>query len=320
MLFRFLGRLVKLNLLFSFILSCSYAVAEQSDMATYGDENNLEQRLIRRNIEISEWFDGVAERIDLFFVGKKVTSDRNQTRVTVENITNSMEHKSLTNHTSIGVFPRFPNLEKYWALKFTTYDEKEARQDLQNNYIRQNATRRTNYGATVGWFRKFGTLQTAFEPRIELQDPLRISHSLSFYSTANFTTYDVRPKIEFYASARRGPGSYQALDFDFFLSKKWVLRLINEGDYLDKTRTYSTSNGFIFGQSLSRKSIMSYGLIFNANNRPDYHLDGYVASVSYNEMVYKKIFDYTITPYLEFSKAHSFKGEVGAVLNLRVTF
>lgn len=280
---------------------------------------NLEQQMIDQNIQISEWFDGVAESVDLYIVGKKVSKDRNESRVTIENTTYSRERKKLTNNTSIGVFPRFPNLEKYWALKFTTYDEKENRRGIKNNYI-DRSVRRKNYGATLAWYRRLGRVRTTFEPRIELQDPLRISHSISFDSKADFGTYEMRPKFELYASARRGPGFYEALDFNFFLAKDWTLTLINQGDYLNQTRTFTANNGFSLGHEVSKKSSLSYGLIFNSNNRPNYHLQGYVASVSFNEMVYKKIFDYTISPYLEFLRENSFKGKVGAVLNLRVTF
>lgn len=282
-------------------------------------EATLEQTLIDQNILISEWFDGVAESIDFFLVGEKSTKNQNQTRITVENTSYSRESEDLRNNTSIGVFPRFPNLEKYWALKFTTYDEKEARRGIKENFVNKT-TRRKNYGATVAWYRKFGSVRTSFEPRIELQDPLRISHSLTFDSSAKFEEYEIRPKLELYTSARRGPGFFEALDFVFFLNKDWTLTLINQGDYLDQTRTYTANNGFSIGHEISKKSVISYGLIFSSTNRPNYHLASYVASVSFNEILYKKVLDYTITPYLEFSETQSFKGEVGGVLNIRLTF
>lgn len=279
----------------------------------------MEQKMIKRNIEISEWFDGIADRIDLFLVGKKVTRAPNETRVTLEDATYAFERKSLRNHLSIGVFPRFPNLEQYWALKFTSYDEKEDRRDVKNNYVNQNS-RRKNYGATVAWYRKFGSVRTSFEPRIELQDPLRISHSLTFDSIANFEYYELHPKLELYASARRGPGFFEAFDITYFINKKWTLTMINEGDYLDKQRLFRANNGFSLANTLTRRSTLSYGLIFSSINRPNYHLDSYTTSVSYNEMVYKKIFDYTITPYLQFTRANKFRSEAGGVLNLRLQF
>ncbi len=282
-------------------------------------EPNFEQRMIQTNIQVSEWFDGVAEGIDLFLVGKQKTRDRNQTRVTLEHTTYSFEDRSLKNNFSLGIFPRFPNLEKYWALKFTSYDEKETRRGARANYVGQTR-RRQNYGATAAWYRKIGNVRTSFEPRIELQDPLRISHSLSFDSSAQFENFEIRPKLELYASARRGPGFYQGLNFNYFLSKIYTLSLINQGDYVDNTRTLSVNNGISLAHDVSKKTSMSYTFMTTSINRPNYHLDGYTVSVSFNEMVYKKIFDYTITPYVEFLKANSFTGQVGGILNLRLMF
>lgn len=280
----------------------------------------LEERFIQRNIEMSEWFDGVADGIDLFLVGKRVVKKTtNPTRVTIENITYSEENRSVKNNTSIGIYPRFPNLEKYWSLKFTTYDEKQERRNVQNSYITKNPRQR-NYGATAAWYRRFGSVRTSFEPRIELQDPLKISHSLSFESVADFGSHEINPKLELYASASRGPGTYQALNFNFHLTKKLTLTLINEGDYLDKTRLYNVNNGFVFGHILTKKTSMSYSFIVNSNNRPHYHMEGYTAALSWNEMIYKKIFDYSISPYIQFLKADSFKGKTGGVLNLRLNF
>lgn len=312
---------VKLTLVLNLFFSCLVLAAETKTPVNeqVNPPTTLKQRLIQRNIEISKWFDGVADGIDLFLVGKRVTKEQNKTRVTVENITNSLESHSLKNNTSLGVYPRFPNLEKYWALKFTTYDEKVDSRNIKNSYINQ-APRRKNYGATAAWYRKFGDIRTSFEPRIELEDPLRISHSLAFESVANYENYEFNPKLEFYAHARRGPGFFEALNFHYFLGKRWTLTVINEGDYQDKTHFFSVNNGFSLANVASKKTIVSYAFIVNSINRPNYHLDSYVASVSYNEWVYKRIFDYTITPYLQFLRAESFRGQIGASLNLRLSF
>jgi hypothetical protein len=317
----FFALVLKLILLIGISGICSFARAVKSpnDVPVGPLPKTMEDKLINRNIEISDWFDGVAEGLDLFLVGEKVTRTRNQSRITVEHTTYSMEHRSIREHFSIGIYPRLPNLEKYWALKFTNYDENEERRNIKNNYISRSA-RRDNYGATVAWYRKLGKVRTSFEPRIELRDPIRISHSLNFSSISTFGKYEFNPKLEFYTSASKGVGFFEAFNINYFIKKRWTLTLINEGDYLDFTRTYTVNNGFSLGNNLTNKKTLSYGFIVTSNNRPNYHLDSYVASISYNEIIYKKIFDFTVTPYLEFLRAKSFKGQVGGVLNLRLQF
>ncbi len=48
-------------------------------------EPTLEQNLISGNIAISEWFDGVAEGLDFFFVGKVVSARPNKSSFKIEN-------------------------------------------------------------------------------------------------------------------------------------------------------------------------------------------------------------------------------------------
>ncbi|RYZ85908.1 MAG: hypothetical protein EOP06_15515, partial [Proteobacteria bacterium] len=112
-----------------------------------GDEITWEQWFFKSNIAVSEWFDGVAEGLDLFLVGKKLTNKRNESFIRIENTTVSSEGSSPGNSFAFIVNPRLQNLEEYWHLKFSTYDEQEERRNVKNEYLRQTQ-RRENYGAT----------------------------------------------------------------------------------------------------------------------------------------------------------------------------
>ena len=152
------------------------AMAQEEPLIEPQEKKRWEKILIQGNINISEWFDSAAEGLDLFLVGKRVTKRKNESNLRVENTTTSSEGQAVVNSWGISVNPRLPNLEEYWHLKFATYDEREDQRNAKNSYLRQTPRQR-NYGATVGLFKKLGSVRTAFQPRIELQDPLRISNS-----------------------------------------------------------------------------------------------------------------------------------------------
>ena len=282
-------------------------------------ETTLEQKLIEKNIEISNWFDSFAEGVDLFLVGKKVTSKRNESHINIENTTYSRESDNLVNVTSLSVNPRLPNLEAYWNLKFTTYDEHAVSPRTEKGYVRQTP-REKNYGATIGLFRKLKDVRVAFQPRIELQDPLQVSHSLSFESVLDYQTYEVNPKFEFFANATKGTGLFQALNFHLKLSDVYSLTFLNEGEYEEKLHRYSVTNGVSLGQIISDISGFDYGLAFYSNNRPNYHLDGYSVSVAWSHTLYKRILDYQLVPHLDFTQEEHFRGFVGLVFKLRLHF
>lgn len=282
-------------------------------------ERSWERSFIDTNIAISSWFDSVAEGLDLFLVGRRVTSRPNKSNVRVELSAVSTEGEPVANNVSLIVNPRLPNLEEYWHLKFTTYDEREDKRDTPNEYLRKTP-RQTNYGATVGVFKKLGDVRTAFQPRIELRDPLRVSHSLSFESIAHTRLFEVNPKLEFYANPLRGVGTYQALNFYFILTKIWSMTLVNQGNYEEKFHLYSVRNGVSFGQILDVKSALSYNAFLGSNNQPNYHLESYNFSVTYSRILYRRILDFQLTPNIDIQRMNSFKPRAGITFNLSLNF
>ncbi len=280
--------------------------------------NSVELYLIHSNIAIARMFDRVAESIDTFLVGKKISKLPNETTVRVQNISNSTEGQSVGNITHLNVNLRLPNVENYFQLKFTTYDQNEERSN-QRKYGPATAKPR-NYGASVGWFKSFGNINTVFQPRIELQDPLKVSHSLAFSSKANFKTYEVKPKVEFFATPDKGTGIFLAGNYAYFLSKILTLNWINEGEYEQKGNLFSTNLGLSLAQVVNERSNLSYSVFFYSNSRPVYHLNGYSFAITWNQQLYKKILDYQITPHLNFSAESSFKGTAGLTIALNLNF
>ncbi|MGZ3805360.1 MAG: hypothetical protein ACXVB4_14185 [Pseudobdellovibrionaceae bacterium] len=303
----------------SFFASAQEEVLAQAPAPSAEEERTWEQSFIQSNIAISKWFDDLADGLDLFLVGKRISNRPNQSNIKIENSTTSSEGQGVKNNIGVSINPRLPNLEEYWRLKFATYDEREESRDARNAYLRQTPRER-NYGATIGVFRKLGNIRTAFQPRIELQNPLKISHSLSFESIANLKTYSINPKIEFYASADKGVGTFQSLNFYFQLTKIYSLTLVNQGDYGEKLHLYSVVNGISIGQFLTPKSTFSHNIFFSSNNHPNYHLESFNLSVAYNRVLYKRILEYQVIPNLDFQKTVDFKGVAGITLNIILNF
>lgn len=278
-----------------------------------------EQSFVKTNMAIGEWFDGVAEGLDLFLIGKKITNTRNETNATISNTTYWNERENPNNTSSFNLNLRLPNVEKYWQLKFTD-EEEERGVRKERTYLRQEPAQK-KYGATVGLFQKLGNVRVAFQPRIGLQDPLDVSHSLAFESVAEVEKkYKVNPKVEFFATPEKGVGVFQALNFQFILTKIYSLTLINEGEYEEKRHLYTVNNGFSIGQMITQRSSMSYGAIVTSLNQPNYQMSAYGFSVSWNHLLYKKILDYQLTPYLNFSRDTNYKGIPGIAFNFNLNF
>jgi hypothetical protein len=236
----------------------------------------------------------------------------------LENTVYYVEGGGLKNESALSVNLRLPNLEEYAQLKFTSYDETQER-GVGTSYLRQTPRERS-YGATVGLFKKLGNVRTAFQPRIGLQDPLDISHSLSFESVADLQKYQVNPKLQFFADAKKGTGIFQALNINLVLTKIFSLTFINEFEYLDRTHFFQGDNGVSLGQRLSRNTSISYGAIFVSNNKNNYHLHAYSFSTAWSHNLYNRVLDYQIIPHWDFNRDTDFTGRTGINFRLNLHF
>lgn len=279
-----------------------------------------EQRAIRGNVVVSGWFDSIAEAIDLFLAGQQVTTNKNQTSVRIENSTIWTEGEGASNGTAFNINLRLPNLEETWNLKFTSYDEEREQRGTQNAQFRRQL-REQNYGATIGIFRRLGSIRTSFQPRIELQDPLKTSHSLAFDTTVDLQgTAKLYPKVDFFASSERGTGFFNQLNFGVELTPVYSLGLINQSTYEDKTKIYAVANGVSIGRPVLRNASIAYSFFFNSDNQGAYSLVSYTLASTWNQTIYRNILEYNVTPHIDFAKNRSFTGQLGLDLNISLKF
>lgn len=279
-----------------------------------------EQRAIDGNIRVSRWFDSVAEFVDLFVAGRRVTTRRNETNVRIENSSVYKEGEGYKNSTAFNLNLRLPNVEEYWNLKFTSYDEEADKRASENAQYRQRP-REKNYGATVGFFRKLGNVRVAFQPRIELQNPLKVSHSLTFDSTSDITPRaQINPKIELFAGSDRGTGFFDQLNFGIQLNPVYSLSLINQSTYEDKTHIVQVAQGLSVGRQVMKNAGIAYSLFFNSDNQMAYHLASYSVATTWSHLLYNKILDYNISPHVDFALEHNFTGRFGINFNVNLQF
>jgi hypothetical protein len=307
--------------IFIFCLSVhsTAALAAGSSPSPKESKGSLEQDLIRGNITVSEWIDSVAEDLDLFLTGRKLTKKSNKTSVRIENSTTSSEGHRPENVTHINVNLRLPNVEEYFQVMFSSYDEQKER-GMRRRYLHQQR-RKENFGATVGVFKSIGKVKTRFQPRIELRDPLKIGHSLSFETLMDARFVIVYPRHEFFADPDRGTGTFDILNFTYPIDRKFSLTQVNEAEYDDKILPhFRGTNGLSLNHVVNDLSFLTYSILFESINERKYRLDSYDFAIAWNQLIYRRIFSYQAVPHWNFSKGHRWKGEAGFVLNLFLDF
>ncbi len=278
----------------------------------------FEKNMIENNKLVAKWLDFVAEKIDIFLAGTKLTTKKNNTTILIDNSTYVNQGRDTANSTSINLNLHLPNVEEYWQLKFTSYDETQEKSELQKATV--NSPRQKNYGASVGLVKKLGRIRANFQPRLALQSPLKISHSLRFEIEAEYDKYKVTPKLEFFANPDDGTGVFFALSPTYTINPIYSLTYINEGEYKDKLHILTVANGISLGKSVSPRASLGYAFVVYSVNQPSYHMDGYSVLYSWNYTIYKKILDYKLTPHLDFAKESSYTGNPGVTFSVGLKF
>lgn len=280
---------------------------------------NLEKKILHTSQQFSQWLDGVAEDIDLWLVGEKVTNRQNKTTLRISNTTSVKEREGVGNAGSFSLDLRLPNLEEYWNLKFTSYEDIREKRESQELNL-QKRPPENNVGATIGLNSQLGKVKTRFQPRVQLTNPLNVSHSLLFETSADMGAYQVYPEADFFVNADDGAGVVLALNFHQTLDESFGLRWINDSEYHEKTHRYEVSNGLSLVHALNDVQEISYNLFFESNNRDNYHLESYNVSITWNQQVYRNFLNYQVSPYLEFARIQNFVAVPGIIFNINFIF
>lgn len=282
-------------------------------------KTELQKTLLKDHNTLSSLFDDLAHRLDTLLVGKKLVRTRNETKVILENSNVLIEGVGVDTTNNVAVNLRLPNTEKYWQLKFTNYDQQTTNRGVRGAYLKQNAGQR-NYGATVGFFRNFENVQFLFRPRILLQDPLNISHSMSLETALKNKYWDFSPKLELFASPDKGTGVFTSLNTGYQIDETYSVTFVNEAEYQERFHLFTVTQGIAFGQVLDDISSLSYNLFFISTNQPNYSLDNFNVSVAYNAIVYKDIIDMQFIPGITFSKLRRWHGVSSLAVNFNIYF
>lgn len=308
----------KINKLFWVILCLIGTHLVQANAEEIQDSSWREQ-FLSSNKAIADWFNGFTEGVDFFLTNQQLTHREDPSQIRIQNSSESKENKNFVNSTQFSLRPRLPRLEQSLSLTFTNYDEIRESHTAGQKIVPQSEPQK-NFGATLGVFRKLDFIRVSFQPRLEFENQFQISHSLGFQTLLDFKNFKLHPKLDLFANAQLGTGVYQAFYFAKDLSDFLLLTMINEFEYEDKLHKLSVTHGFVLGQKINDKSSLSYSLISYTNNRPRYHLENYIAAVSWAHLIYDKVLDYEFITYLDFQKTMQFKGEAGLRLNLNLTF
>lgn len=279
----------------------------------------LMKTILEYHSDIRDYVDYSAEKLDHWLIKRRLTREENATEFRIETSAYFKEGEAAQTFTGININLRLPNFEKYWQVKFTSYDQQATDRGVRRNYLRQGPQDQ-NYGTTFEFFREVSSIKFYFQPRIGLQDPLNVSQLISLRSESKNDLFEFYPRIDLFGRPDKGAGVFGSFNTQFKVTDKDVLTLVNEGEYEERMNQFTATQGFTVGRPVTDYASMSYSLIFVSNNRPSYHLDSFSISYAYGVVLYRKFIEAQIIPGASFAKTSNFTGRAFTNINLNFIF
>jgi hypothetical protein len=104
------------------------------------------------------------------------------------------------------------------------------------------------------------------------------------------------------------------LDFDKRLSRKVLLRMVNNFNWSDEDYIIVMENGPSIFQQINKTSAISYHAHIISINQPEYLLDNYLFQLTYRTRVYGKWLYMNLVPFVNFPRSRNFHRTPGFLL------
>lgn len=109
-------------------------------------------------------------------------------------------------------------------------------------------------------------------------------------------------------------------DFDRKLTRKFLLRMVNNTFWNDQDYSIRFENGPSLFQKIDQKSVISYHAHAVTLNTPDFHVDNYILLSTYRRLVYGKWLYTELSPFINFPRSQNFHRTPGVAVSFQAIF
>ena len=193
----------------------------------------------------------------------------------------------------------------------------QAKKDLQN----KNNTREDNdLSAGLRYIVKKSGISMSTDTGIIVNIPVVVfaKFTAKKYFDLNNWLLKVNEQVKWVNS--KGFTSDLDLDFDRRLSRKFLLRMVNNVFWNDEDYTIRFENGPSLFHYIDRVSALSYHAHVITLNTPDFQVSNYILQATYRRRLYKKWLFMEMSPFLNFPRTANFHRTPGFVLGFDAVF
>lgn len=193
----------------------------------------------------------------------------------------------------------------------------QAKQNLanQNNLNNQN-----NVNAGLRYLINKSGIEFSTDTGIIVNIPLKVFARFSARKNIHFRNWVLRVSEQVRWINDNGFSSDLDLDFDRKLSRKVLLRMVNNIFWSDQDYTIRFENGPTLFQKINDKSALSYHAHIVTLNTPGFIVDNYILLTTYRQRLYNRWLFLELSLFTNFPRSNNFHRTPGFVVGFEAVF
>jgi hypothetical protein len=183
-------------------------------------------------------------------------------------------------------------------------DEDETSQAKTNR--RENQVEETDLSAGLRYMVKKSGIRFSWDNGILVNVPMVFFSRFVAKKKIPFDEWVLKVKQEVKWVNSKGVTSDLDLDYDKKLSRKHVLRMVNNTFWNDQDYIIRFENGPSLFHQINKKMALSYHAHVVSLNKPNFAVDNYILQVTYRQLIYGKWLYMNVSPFTNFPRITNF--------------
>lgn len=215
-----------------------------------------------------------------------------------------------------------PNTQNKLRLVFESdsESEKESTDSSKEILEKKNADDTNNIAAGLSYIVEKSGIKFSSTSGVIVKVPVDVFIKLGAKKTIEFSRWILKIDEEIKWINNSGLTSNLDLNFDRSLSRRTLLRFMNNFFWNDQDYVIRFENGPSMFYQISETKALSYHAHIISINEPSFLLTNYILKLTYRQSLYKDWIFGSLTPFINFPRENNFHRVPGAVLSLQAIF
>lgn len=274
------------------------------------------------HLNISNRIERFSDNIDAFFANEKHEGEPNRSKLKLSFRTYFREARGPYVVPDINYQLVLPRTEKSLRLVFENENDDQESETSESTAARTETDNEEDNSTAAGirYMVEKSGIQFSTDSGILVNVPPVVFWKFRAKKKVKFTEWILKIDEQVKWVSGRGFTSDLDLDFDKRLTRKMLLRMVNNTFWNDQDYIIRFENGPSLFQKIDNKRALSYHAHVVSVNEPSFVVDNYILQMTYRHRLYSNWLFMSLTPYVHFPRSENFHRTPGLVLRFDTIF